>query len=142
MAGPVYYEPSSPSKTAFPEYYEGKLFIYEWARSWIKVVSFDEDWHVTKIEPFLPNEKFNKPIDMEFDEDGNMYVLEYGANYFANNIEAKLVKIEYNRGNRLPHAVIQATKTRGAAPFNAAFSASQSYDYDLNDSLVFDWADQ
>ena len=139
MAGPVYYEPNSPSKTAFPKYYEGKLFIYEWARSWIKVVSFDEDWNVTKIEPFLPNEKFNKPIDMEFDQDGNMYVLEYGANYFANNIEAKLVKIEYNRGNRLPHAVIQATKIRGAAPFNTTFTASQSYDYDLNDSLVFDW---
>ena len=139
MAGPVYYEPNTPSKTAFPDYYEGKLFIYEWARNWIKVVSFDEDWRVTKIEPFLPNEKFNKPIDMEFDELGNMYVLEYGANYFANNIEAKLVKIEYNRGNRLPNAVIQATKTKGSAPFNAAFSASQSYDYDPNDTLVYDW---
>ena len=57
MAGPVYYEPNTPSKTAFPDYYEGKLFIYEWARNWIKVVSFDEDWQVTKIEPFLPNEK-------------------------------------------------------------------------------------
>jgi len=87
----------------------------------------------------LPNEKFNKPIDMEFDELGNMYVLEYGANYFANNIEAKLVKIEYNRGNRLPHAVIQATETKGSAPFKVDFFASQSYDYDLNDTLIYDW---
>ena len=140
MAGPIYYEPNTPSKTAFPEYYDGKLFIYEWARSWIKVVSFDEDWSVIKIEPFLPNEKFNKPIDMEFDQNGNMYLLEYGANYFANNIEAKLVKIEYNRGNRIPQAFIQATKTKGAAPFSVTFSASQSYDYDLNDTLVFDWS--
>ncbi len=139
MAGPIYYEPTTPSRTAFPGYYNGKLFIYEWARNWIKVVSFDDDWNVIKIEPFLSNEKFNKPIDMEFDRDGNMYLLEYGANYFANNIEAKLVKIEYNRGNRVPYAVIQATKTKGSAPFSATFSASQSYDYDLNDTLVFDW---
>ena len=139
MAGPIYYEPGTPSMTAFPEYYNGKLFIYEWARNWIKVVSFDNDWNMIKIEPFLSNEKFNKPIDMEFDGDGNMYVLEYGANYFANNVEAKLVKIEYNRGNRLPYPVIQAGKTKGSAPFNTTFSASQSYDYDFNDTLIFDW---
>ena len=139
MAGPIYYEPSTPSKTAFPEYYNGKLFIYEWARNWIKVVSFDNEWNMIKIEPFLSNEKFNKPIDMEFDREGNMYLLEYGANYFANNVEAKLVKIEYNRGNRAPYAVIQAAKTKGSVPFNATFSASQSFDYDPNDSLIFDW---
>ena len=73
------------------------------------MVSFDNDWNMIKIEPFLSNEKFNKPIDMEFDRDGNMYVPEYGANYFANNVEAKLVKIEYN-SNRLPYPVIQAGK--------------------------------
>ncbi|MDA0196732.1 MAG: PQQ-dependent sugar dehydrogenase [Bacteroidetes bacterium] len=139
MSGPVYYSPTRPSKVAFPEYYERKLFIYEWARSWIKVVSFDEDWNLTKIEPFLPNEDFVKPIDMEFDQYGAMYILEYGSNYFANNVDAKLVKIEYSEGNRLPVPSIAANKTRGAVPLTVNFSAGGSFDYDKGDELTYRW---
>ena len=31
-----------------------------------------------------------------------MYMLEYGSVYGADNVDARLVKIEYNRGNRAP----------------------------------------
>ena len=36
MAGPVYYQ-SDYTKTdvSFPEYFDGKTFIYEWMRRWI-----------------------------------------------------------------------------------------------------------
>ncbi|MDH5610068.1 MAG: PQQ-dependent sugar dehydrogenase [Cyclobacteriaceae bacterium] len=139
MSGPMYYRPKGKSRVAFPDYYEGKLFIYEWARSWIKVVSFDKDWNLEKIEPFLPNETFVKPIDMEFGEDGALYMLEYGENYFANNVEARLVKIEYAEGNRLPVPAITADKTRGAVPFTVNVSSQGSFDYDAGDSLTFSW---
>jgi cytochrome c len=52
--GPVYYADNFPkAKSRFPKYYDGKLFFYEWARSWIKVASFDQDGNLEKIEPFF-----------------------------------------------------------------------------------------
>lgn len=139
MAGPVYYSDRYRSDVKFPEYYDGKLFIFEWARSWIKVVTFNEQGEPVKLEPFLPEMPISKPIDLEFGPDGAMYFLDYGANYFADNDEARLVKIEYTEGNRKPVAVISADKRAGAAPLKVQFSALRSYDYDEADKLSFEW---
>lgn len=140
MAGPVYYSEKYPfSGKNFPDYYDGKLFIYEWSRSWINVVTFDETGDVYDIEPFLPEMDLVKPIDIEFGSDGAMYMLEYGSNYFTNNEEARLSRIEYADGNRKPVAVIEADKTVGAVPLKVEFSGSKSYDYDANDQLQYQW---
>lgn len=140
MGGPVYYaDRYKHSNVKFPSYYDGKLFIYEWVRSWIKVVSFDEEGRPVKIEPFLSDMPLSKPIDMEFGPDGAMYILEYGANYFADNDEARLVKIEYAEGNRKPVAEIVASQRAGASPFTVEFSALGSYDYDTDDALSYAW---
>ncbi len=140
MAGPVYYsEMYGDSKKKFPAYYDGKLFIYEWARSWVKVLSFNEDGTLKKIEPFLPNTEVFKPIDMQFGPDGAMYLLQYGANYFARNPDARLVRIEYTEGNRAPVATIVADKQVGAAPLQVKLSAKESYDYDKTDKLTYEW---
>ncbi|MBW3544536.1 MAG: PQQ-dependent sugar dehydrogenase, partial [Bacteroidetes bacterium] len=65
MGGPFYHAKQyGNSENKFPAYYNGKWFIYEWARSWIKVVSFDKDQRLEKIEPFMPQENWVKPIDM------------------------------------------------------------------------------
>ncbi|MDN5204169.1 PQQ-dependent sugar dehydrogenase [Fulvivirgaceae bacterium BMA10] len=139
MAGPIYYKPRRQSSTAFPSYYEGKLFIFDWARSWMKLVSFDANHNMEKIEPVLPEVEFAKPIDVVFGPDGAMYVLEYGANYFANNDDAKLIKIEYAQGNRLPVPTMVADVSVGAAPLKVNFSAQGSYDYDEEDKLNYKW---
>ncbi len=141
MAGPVYYSDNfKEAKSRFPKYYDGKLFIYEWARSWIKVVSFDKDGQVEKIEPFLPSIGLVKPIDIHFATDGAMYMIEYGAAYFAKNPEARLSKIEYAEGNRAPVPAIIADKLVGSAPLTVQFSGTQSLDYD-KDSLTYMWQD-
>lgn len=140
MAGPFYYDKQyAKSEKKFPAYYNGKWFIYEWARSWIMVVSFDKDQNLYKIEPFMQEETFVKPIDMRFGPDGALYVLEYGSNYFANNDEARLVRIEYAEGNRAPIARISASKKVGAAPLTIAFSAGESFDYDPDEELKYEW---
>ncbi len=139
MAGPVYYKTAKNSPVAFPDYFNGKLFIYEWARSWMKVASFDDQGNLNKIEPFLPEIEVSKPIDMEFGPDGAMYVLAYGANYFANNEDAQLIKIEYAAGNRVPIPNIVASKTVGPLPLEVTFNASASFDYDFEDSLSYRW---
>lgn len=139
MGGPFYHEKQyGSSSNKFPSYYSGKWFIYEWARSWIQVVTFDENHKLEKIEPFLPDEDIVKPIDMRFGPDGALYILEYGANYFANNDEARLIKIIYNEGNKAPVAKIKAEKTVGAAPLTVQFSAKESFDYEAG-QLGYKW---
>jgi cytochrome c len=39
MAGPIYYTDMFPKETRLPDYYNGKFFIYDWIRGWIKVVT-------------------------------------------------------------------------------------------------------
>ncbi|MGB0932013.1 MAG: PQQ-dependent sugar dehydrogenase, partial [Chitinophagales bacterium] len=145
LCGPIYYSDyyvkSREFIGAFPDYYNGKMFIYEWARSWILVVSFDEKGDLLQIEPFLPNVPLAKPIDMVFGPDGAMYILEYGRQYFLNNPDATLSRIEFSYNNRPPVPSILVDKPNGAAPHTVQFSAAESLDYDLEDSLLtFEWS--
>ncbi len=104
MAGPVYYgavEESSGSASsdhsAFPEYYHGKLFIYEWMRHVIKVVTMDDDGQYKYMESFLPGTEMARPTDMIFAPDGSMYMLEYGTAWNERNEDARLVHINFSR---------------------------------------------
>ena len=140
MGGPLYYaDDYKNAKSKFPEYYNGKWFIFEWARSFVKVVSFDGDTNYASVEPFLPSHEWYKPIDIKFGPDGAMYVLQYGANYFAHNPDSRLVKISYVAGNREPVAQIQADETVGAAPLTVNLSAAGSFDFDNNGQLKYSW---
>jgi cytochrome c len=139
MSGPVYYSDMyGNSKAKFPDYYNGKLFIYEWARSWVKAVTFNKEGNFVKVEPFLPEIGISKPIDMAFGPDGSLYMLQYGANYFARNPDARLVRIDYTEGNRAPVAVIAADQNVGAAPHQVQFSSAESFDHD-KDELQYEW---
>jgi cytochrome c len=96
MAGPVFHaDDHTGSSTSLPEYYDGKLFIYEWMRNWIKVVTLDAQGDVERIEPFMPSTEFHRPMDMALTPDGTLYMLEYGYSWFTQNADATLVRIEY-----------------------------------------------
>jgi len=141
MAGPVYYAdlfPNAPYK--LPNYYHGKLFIYEWIRGWIMAVSLDKNGDYLSMEPFLEHQKFKAPVDMQFGNDGALYVLEYGTNWFSKNMDAKLVRIEYQEGNRNPVAEILTDKQYGASPFSVQFSGKKSIDHDRDDKLLYTWS--
>ncbi|MCY7352259.1 MAG: PQQ-dependent sugar dehydrogenase, partial [Cytophagaceae bacterium] len=140
MAGPFYYaEAYRASNAKFPAYFNNKMFIYEWARSWIKLLTFNDAGDLQQIESFLPTTFVSKPIDMKFGPDGAMYVLAYGVNYFARNPDSQLLRIEYTEGNRRPVAKIAAPTLVGAAPFTAKLSAKQSFDYDRGDRVSYQW---
>lgn len=139
MAGPVYYyKDYANSPVKFPEYYDGKLFIYDWMRNWVMAVTMDKEGNLVDIEPFLPNVLFDKPMDMQFGKDGALYMLEYGTYWFAQNEDSRLVKIEYAGSNRKPVANIKMDKTAGATPLKIKFSGEESFDYD-NDELTYAW---
>ncbi|MEO1448623.1 MAG: ThuA domain-containing protein, partial [Bacteroidota bacterium] len=139
MAGPVYHAdafPENPGK--YPDYYDGKLFTYDWMRGWIMAVTMDENGDLKRMERFLPHTKWNNAIDMLFGPDGDLYVLEYGSKWFSPNEDARLVHLEYISGNREPVAKILADKTVGGLPLTVAFDGSESVDFD-NDKLQYQW---
>jgi len=97
------YPKGSEADLAYPEYYQDKLFIGDFMRSWIKVVTLDDYDNVVKIDSFAPAVKFAGPLDMKLTKDGRLWVLEYGTQWWAGGNEAKLSFIDYD-----PDAVLAA----------------------------------
>ncbi|WP_347158965.1 ThuA domain-containing protein [Pontibacter chitinilyticus] len=117
MAGPVYYTDMYPKETRYADYYNGKVFIYDWVRNWIKVLTLKPNGDLDKIEPFMEHIKLTAPEDMEVGPDGKIYVLEYGSGWFAKNDDSGLSRIDYLPGNRPPMITdLTVDKTSGKAP--------------------------
>lgn len=137
--GPVFRKSDFPiGKRVFPSYYEGKWLITEFMRGWIMAVTMDENGNYKSMERFMPNTDFGSAIDMDFAPDGDLYVLEYGSAWFKGNDNARLVKVEYNGGNRMPKVVALADNLTGAVPLKVNFSSKGTMDYD-GDKLTYVW---
>ena len=141
MAGPVYhFNKNLAKKNSLPEYYDKALFVFDWMRNWVFALRFDEKEQYKRMEAFMPlTGDFRRPIDMDITPDGVMYVLEYGSVYGADNVDARLVRIDYNGGNRAPVASISVNDSIGLAPLKVNFSSSNSFDYDEDDQLKYEW---
>jgi cytochrome c len=141
IAGEIYsFDKSSDSPVKFPEYYDNTWFIFDWIRNWAKIVRFDKDENFIRVEPFMSETGgFLRPMDAAFGKDGALYVLEYGSVYGADNDDARLVKIEYNSGNRKPVARATVSDSIGVAPFKVSFSSEKSFDFDEEDQLSYQW---
>ncbi|MGH7604069.1 MAG: ThuA domain-containing protein [Gemmatimonadaceae bacterium] len=138
-AGPVFYSSDfRNAERAFPKYYDGKLFIYEFMRHWIMSVSMDSTGDLKSIERFMPNASFSAPIEMEFAPNGDLYMLEYGTAWFQGNPDARLVRIEYNAGNRKPIVAAAVDQRAGAIPLRVQLSSKGTMDLD-EDSLRYVW---
>jgi cytochrome c len=118
MAGPVYYTDLYPKETRLPDYYNGKLIVYDWIRGWIKAVTMLPNGDFDKMEPFFESVKVNSLIDMEVGPDGRLYLLEYGSGWFSKNPDAGLARIDYNSGNIAPEIMsVHISNTSGSLPF-------------------------
>lgn len=138
MAGPVYYVDDYPKATRYPDYFNGKFFMYEWIRNFIKVVRMFPNGDYDKMDVFMPHVQLNNTIDMEVGPDGRIYTLEYGKGWFSKNPDAALSRIDYISGNRPPKVdslVVQ--RESGALPFtlNASVQATDPE----NDNLKYNW---
>jgi glucose/arabinose dehydrogenase/cytochrome c551/c552/type 1 glutamine amidotransferase len=124
MAGPAYYTDMFPETTRLPEYYDKKVFIYDWVRGWVKAVTLKDNGDFSKMEPFMEHTKLNALIDMEVGPDGKLYYLEYGNGWFSKNKDAGISRIDYNAGNLAPKITsLTIDKTSGALPFSIQVSA-------------------
>jgi cytochrome c len=93
-----------------------------------------------------------------------MYMLEYGSVYGADNTDARLVKIEYNAGNRPPVARLRVvdsaaqalidqrvfltserrgarpiTEVAGEVPLRVLFNSMGTSDPDDDDAITYEW---
>jgi cytochrome c len=127
IGGPVYYQDANkkvswaPEAREFPPYYNGRLFIAEWMRDWINVVSMDDEGRLKSIERFMPSTKFDHPIDLEFGPDGALYVLEYGTFWFAQNKNARLARIEFRGGQQEAGSAGRGRQNCGGPSANRQF---------------------
>lgn len=130
MAGPTYYCDKYAAETRLPDYYDGKLIIYEWMRGWMMAVTVDSAGNFSRMEPICEQIKLSRPMDMVVDKNGSIWVLEYGTQWFATNPDARLSRIDYVRGNRPPVPSLVSETTAGAVPFSPRFSLADTKDFD------------
>jgi cytochrome c len=137
--GPVYHRAdfTNPARP-FPSYYEGKLLISDLSRGWIMAVTMDENSNYVSMERFLPSYRPVEIIDNKFGPDGDFYVLEYGSVWFARSDDSRLVRIEYNGGNRAPVVETASSRLGGVPPFQATLSAAGTTDPD-GDRIAYSW---
>jgi len=139
MAGPVYHRADfSNAARPWPAYFDNKLIIYDWMRGWMMAVTMNEKGDYQAMEPIMPSHKFSNPMDMQFAPDGDLYMLEYGTGWFQGNDDARLIRIEFNAGNRRPSVAASADRKAGSVPLTVQFSAEGSMDYD-GDQLKYEW---
>ena len=139
VGGPVYHAADfTNAKRRFPAYYEGKWIATDLSRGWIMSITMNDKGDYQSMERFLPAYQPIEPIDMKFGPEGDLYVLEYGSNWFRKSDNAKLVRIEYNAGNRKPIVNATANASGGAIPFHLSLSSAGTKDND-GDSLKYEW---
>ena len=145
MAGPVYYYDQFQGEQLLPDYYDGKLLVYDWMRGWMKAISFFEDGSFNKMEPFASEIEINSLIDMELGPDGRLYLLEYGSGWYTANPDSGLSYVGYNEGNRPPvidHLIVD--KDSGPLPLKIKLQVEArdrekdpvSYIWDLGDGTT------
>ncbi|MCE7064563.1 PQQ-dependent sugar dehydrogenase [Dyadobacter sp. CY326] len=137
--GPVYHRSDfkAPARP-WPAYYENKWITADFSRGWIMAVSMSENGDYQSMERVLPSYHPVQPIDMKFGPSGDLYVLEYGSNWFRKSENSRLIRIEYNGGNRKPIVQVSTDKKGGTVPFEAKLSADGTKDFD-GDNLKYSW---
>lgn len=125
MAGPVYHhDPATVHPRGLPAYFDDALFVYDWMRGTLFTVKLDDAGDVLALHPFLPEHPFARPHDLEVGPDGRLYLIEWGADYGGNNLDARIVRLDYyGTPERPPRAGIAASATSGPAPLRVDFEA-------------------
>ena len=137
--GPVYHQTDfKGAKRPWPAYYEDKWIITDFSRGWIMAVTMDDQGNYKSMERVFPSYHPVEPIDMKFGPDGDLYTLEYGSNWFRKSDNSKLVRIEYNGGNRKPIVEATASKQGGTVPLKLTLQSKGTKDFD-GDDLKYQW---
>lgn len=152
--GPIY---RSNGEYAFPEEFQDKVFIFDWARRWIKWADVKETTFTNdvksdhkkdeyKIE--VPAKRFvdiktfdtlkeTTPISMELAPDGSIYLAEFDG-FWGPGPKAKVTRYRWISGDEAPYAKASVEGLSDDQPMSVAFSADGSYDPNA-DQLSYHW---
>jgi PKD repeat protein/type 1 glutamine amidotransferase len=145
------YEEDNPSTTKFPPYFDDAVFFGEWTRDYLREIRIDSDNGVLKINDALScggvgtpraqafGFECDGPMDAQFGDDGNLYLLTYGNGFFVQSAQAGMYRWSYVKGQRAPNAVMSADRTDGPAPLTVQYSSEGTRDPDPGDALSFEW---
>jgi glucose/arabinose dehydrogenase/type 1 glutamine amidotransferase len=93
MQGPVYRHRDDYGAAALSPYFDGKAFIMERGRGWMKYVSLTEDGEPYQVEPFLPDAPIKRPMDLAVGPEGALYLADWGSGYDAPNADSAIYRI-------------------------------------------------
>jgi glucose/arabinose dehydrogenase len=141
IAGVFYRRPPGNAPYALPPPFADTLLMTEWTRDILAAVDVGPAGDLRAVTRLLPWERFRRPIDLEVGPDGALYVLEFGSEFFGDNDDAALSRIEYAADGGLPPvARIGALPVVGDVPLTVTFSAAESRALGRGDSLKrFRW---
>jgi PKD repeat protein len=113
----------------------------DWTRNIVAVADVGPSGNLESIERLLPSEDFRRPIDFEVAPDGSVYVLEYGSDFWGNNPDAQLSRIEYGDfGELAPMARLTASALHGPVGATIHLSAAGSKAFSPAEALVdYEW---
>ena len=139
MVGPaVHHSAETTGPPGLPEYFDGSLLIYEWARNWIKEVTFDSTGHPAAINPLFTDKTFVRPMDVELGPEGRLYVLQWGNN-FGGGPNSQILRLDYyGTPERPPVAVAHASDSSGSVPRTVTFRADTAQAAPAGD-LIYAW---
>ncbi|ODS57748.1 MAG: PKD domain-containing protein, partial [Acidobacteria bacterium SCN 69-37] len=140
VGGPVFRRAdfAADAPRVWPSAFEGTWLATDCSRAWIMSITMDANGDYRSMERFLPRERWVEPMDLKFGPEGDLYLLDYGGTWFAKSEDSRLVRIEYNGGNRTPVAVASASRVGGRVPFDVQLSSAGSMDYD-RETLRYEW---
>ena len=115
---------------SYPVAYRNKLFVADFATSWIHVVDLDVSDNPDGIIPFMENGAAS-PADLEIDP-------ATGDVWYVSIYAGTVRRIRYVTGNHDPYAMATLAPLYGPAPLSVTFDASMSMDVD-EDPLQFIW---
>ncbi len=105
-------------KTMFPQQYQGSYYFGDYARGYIKQMTFDSSGNENAVFDFDPS--VGSIVDMKIASDGSIYYLTI--------FPGKLYKITYSTINQPPIVAENSDKTSGNSPLTVNFSSSGSSD--------------
>jgi len=97
IGGPVYYYDESRTSDAggLPKPFDHHWFIADYARGWVKMVELDENENMVTIKPFPTEHRFQTPTNLKFNQDGQLFVLQYGKGGWEPNNGGSLLRISH-----------------------------------------------
>ncbi len=97
VTGPIYRYPGAlASDVKFPPHFEGSWFTVDFASPGLRVFQIGEDGSsLSDSLAFLPDLKFERPLDLKQGPDGALYVVDYGNVWHGTSSNAAIGRIEY-----------------------------------------------